>query len=276
MSTAYPSDGSASYSLATGSLAEQRLNIQDNLLRESSYNHLKQAGLTKGMVVWDIGCGNGNMTAYIANAVGPHGHVYAMDTSQAQLNLTKQKIDALGLQNVTFILGDIQSTDNLIKESADIVYGRFVLMHLPNPDIAIANMKLLLKDKGVVVSQESIMSTAYCSYQPNVFKAHLSAKIALGKHLGVDFDIGNKLIVLYEHNDFTKIKEHYEQLEVPSQEGKMLFYLGLKEWKDKAITAKVATEEEVLEWERAFRSIPANDSSISIKMAKQAYILAWK
>lgn len=68
--------GSKSYFLGTGDEAAKRLDLQHELSADMSYEHLEKAGLQKGQTVFDIGCGSGAMTLYLAKAVGPEGHVY--------------------------------------------------------------------------------------------------------------------------------------------------------------------------------------------------------
>ncbi len=67
------------YVLKTGIEAKEILDRQHNLFSQESYRHLERAGLAPGQKVWDIGCGSGAMTEYLAEAVGSIGHVYALD-----------------------------------------------------------------------------------------------------------------------------------------------------------------------------------------------------
>ncbi|MGI4850699.1 MAG: methyltransferase domain-containing protein [Janthinobacterium lividum] len=77
-------DPKNSYILKTGRGAEQALEEQHKIFEQDSYEHLKRAGLSSGHTVWDIGCGSGVMTEYLAKTVGSTGHVYAFD-----INLTR-------------------------------------------------------------------------------------------------------------------------------------------------------------------------------------------
>lgn len=103
------------------------------------------------------------MTEYLARVVGKKGHVYALDISSEQINVTKDRILKAGLTNVTFIMGDITSVKNFSAPPADIVYCRLVLMHLKNPSLALNQMQKMLKPGGVLALQESIMETAHFS-----------------------------------------------------------------------------------------------------------------
>ena len=107
-SISHAKDGSDAYVLSTSVQARQNLDYQHQLMAEESYKQLKKAGLKKDQIVWDIGCGSGAMTEYIARTVGDNGKVFAVDVSKEQLENTIKRLSDVGLKNVTFILADIQ------------------------------------------------------------------------------------------------------------------------------------------------------------------------
>ena len=52
---------------------------------------LQEVGLSEGMVVADLGCGNGFFTLPLAEKVGEEGKVYAVDISPKMLELLRQR-----------------------------------------------------------------------------------------------------------------------------------------------------------------------------------------
>ncbi|WP_236682672.1 class I SAM-dependent methyltransferase [Rickettsia felis] len=94
-----------------------------------------------------MGCGNGTMTEIMASRVGDSGQVYAVDISEQQIQIAKQRIKNAGFKNVTFIASDLYSLLNNNYSKADIVYSRLLLMHLKNPVEAIKLMSSLLKKR---------------------------------------------------------------------------------------------------------------------------------
>lgn len=274
MSSAYSSDGSNTYTLATGLAGSERLVLQDKILSPKSYEHLDKAGIKEGMVVFEIGCGNGMMTSYIANKVGSKGLVYAIDISQAQLALAKERIKTEGFNNVTFVLADINQENTLPLGMADIVYSRFVLMHLQTPEKAIQKMKSYLKPRGVVVSQESIMKTWHINYRADVFNDYLQKMIALGEFYGVDYNIGQELEALYKKEGFSKVEVFYHQENISASDAKKLILLGLAEKRNKALETNIVSNQAFNLWEETAKSIPVDDPTFTYTMSKQAYILA--
>ena len=64
---------------------------------------VRQLGLRRGDVVAEIGSGPGYFTTRLARAVGPSGHVYAVDPEPALLAALRDRLDGVG--NVTPVLG---------------------------------------------------------------------------------------------------------------------------------------------------------------------------
>jgi SAM-dependent methyltransferase len=64
---------------------------------------IRALGLRRGDQVAEIGCGPGYFTPRIARAVGPSGHVFAVDPEAAVLDVMRQRLR--GVRNVTPVLG---------------------------------------------------------------------------------------------------------------------------------------------------------------------------
>jgi predicted methyltransferase len=66
---------------------------------------VRALGLRRGQVVAEIGAGPGYFTPRLARAVGPSGHVYAVDPEAAVLNVLRRRLARMGVRNVTPVLG---------------------------------------------------------------------------------------------------------------------------------------------------------------------------
>jgi len=264
------------YGLATGKSASKRLDLQHDVVSATSYEHLKKAGLSKGQTVWDIGCGGGAMTVYLAKEVGETGKVYAIDMSEEQLIVAREKVKSEGLTNVTFFQGDIRTLKGLPLGMAHIAYMRFVLMHVKDPGVVIGIAKSLLKDGGVAVSQESIWNTSFSSSNQEFFKEYDGTYIALGEKLGVDYNIGSKLELLYTQAGYVNTEIYYIQPKVNMATVKQYLPLDLADWKKRAIDAGVLTLEKVAEWESMLCNWSEDDPDFCYAAPKQAYALSWK
>ena len=60
--------------------------------------------LRRGQVIAEVGSGPGYFTPRLARAVGPTGHVYAVDPEAAVLDVLRRRLKDAGVRNVTPVL----------------------------------------------------------------------------------------------------------------------------------------------------------------------------
>lgn len=65
---------------------------------------VRALGLRRGQVIAEVGSGPGYFTARLARAVGPSGHVYALDPEPAVLDVMRKRVKRAGVRNVTPVL----------------------------------------------------------------------------------------------------------------------------------------------------------------------------
>src|SRR5262249_10435719 len=141
-----------SYALATGETAAHRLRILHDVYGPGTCRVLLDAGLRPGMRVADLGCGVGMVTSLLADVVGPEGHVVGIAFRGGKLAQARQRCNGSDA-NVSFV--EASATDTgLPRESFDLVYCRFLLIHLPEPEKALAEMQALLKPDGILVCED--------------------------------------------------------------------------------------------------------------------------
>jgi ubiquinone/menaquinone biosynthesis C-methylase UbiE len=96
--------------------------------------YLMNAGITPGMRVLEIGCGNGEVTQELAEIVGPSGSVVALDRNEAGLAMARARMTEQGIEHVRFVAadvtGDLATLDAVQGEPFDALAGRRVLMYL--------------------------------------------------------------------------------------------------------------------------------------------------
>lgn len=66
---------------------------------------LRTLGVRSGQVVADIGAGPGYFTRRLARAVGPRGHVFAVDPEPEVLDVLRERLSRARARNVTPVLG---------------------------------------------------------------------------------------------------------------------------------------------------------------------------
>ena len=93
----------------------------------------------------DLGCGRGAVTLLLADAVGPDGHVEALDAAPAMVELTAAA--TADLDHVTVAPGDARTPD-LEPAAYDVVASSLVLFFLPDPAAAVSAWARLLRPAG--------------------------------------------------------------------------------------------------------------------------------
>jgi SAM-dependent methyltransferase len=111
---------------------------------------LARLGIAGGESVLEIGCGTGALTLPLAEAVGEHGRVVAVDISEPMLGAARQKVVERGLRNVTLHSGDAQVFE-LEPAAFDLATSRMGVMFFADPAAAFRNIGGALKPGGRLV-----------------------------------------------------------------------------------------------------------------------------
>jgi SAM-dependent methyltransferase len=267
----HPSDRE-SYVLATGESAANRLRILHALYGPGTRRVLLDAGIRKGMRVADLGCGVGRVTELLAELVGPEGLAVGIDSSGAQLTQAREQLNGRGA-NVTFV--QASATDvGLPAESFDLVYCRFLLIHLSDPEQALREMWTLLKPNGILVCEDGDLTTCG-SEPPSVYNAFGELWGRLGPIKGVDYTLGRRLYQMVLAAGFTAAEIAFNQPVVARGEKKRLPDLSLAEAGPSFIKAGLITREE-LEHTLVEMRLLEDDESILAVMPRMSQVWARK
>jgi ubiquinone/menaquinone biosynthesis C-methylase UbiE len=114
---------------------------------------LPQLGLRPGMVVCDLGCGNGYYTLLMAPQVAPGGKVLAVDIQQEMLHLLKLRSQEQGIDNVEPLLGTIVDP-KLPAGQVDLVLLVDVYHEFSHPEQMLRAIRDSLSETGLVALLE--------------------------------------------------------------------------------------------------------------------------
>jgi SAM-dependent methyltransferase len=117
------------------------------LFDPSTFRHLDGLGLTDGWRCWEVGAGGTTVVAHLSGRVGPGGHVLATD-----INLSWAT--AAAAPNVEIMEHDVAGTTPP-GAPFDLVHARLVLVHVPERDVALANMVAALRPGGVLLVEDA-------------------------------------------------------------------------------------------------------------------------
>lgn len=106
-----------------------------------------------GMSVADFGAGSGHYVWPMAEAVGPHGHVFAIDVQQDLLKRIHNEATKRGLKNVKVIWSDLEKpkASKLADRTLDLVLISNLLFQLEDKAAPLREAKRVLKPSGKLV-----------------------------------------------------------------------------------------------------------------------------
>ena len=100
-----------------------------------------------GETVLDLGSGGGIDCFLASKATGPEGRVYGVDMTNAMVALARENAGKLGVDNVTFLLGQIEAIP-LPDASVDLVISNCVIVIAQDKDQVFSEIHRVLKPGG--------------------------------------------------------------------------------------------------------------------------------
>lgn len=109
--------------------------------------------LQPGMMVCDLGCGNGYHTFPMAQSVAPAGKVYGVEIQEPYLKMLEETAQKKAITNFVPVLGAVHNP-NLPENTFDLMLLVDVYHEFSHPEEMLAAMKKALKPGGVIVLVE--------------------------------------------------------------------------------------------------------------------------
>lgn len=132
------------------------LDLRNDVYRRPLATALDRLGIGPGWRCADVGAGGGDVTVALAHIVGEDGRVYAVDNDPARRDeVARAAADAAAAQ----VLAVTQAGEELaLPEALDLVYGRFLLLHVHDPLVVLTRMAAAARPGAWVVAQEPVTS----------------------------------------------------------------------------------------------------------------------
>src|SRR5215471_5148414 len=138
MTTATTGNAPCDYALGYTDAEHERLIRQASFIAPVTERFLREAGVGTGQRVLDLGSGVGDVSMAIARLVGPMGEVVGIERDRASISKAQARCEAAGFHNVSFEHADVSDLHG--EKSFDAVVGRFILMFLPDPEVALRSV----------------------------------------------------------------------------------------------------------------------------------------
>lgn len=141
---------SSSYIIEGGETGRARLSVLAEAMAPFTGALLDRAEPWQGLRVLDAGCGGGDVSRTLAGRVGPSGAVLGIDGDAVKIAAARDA--AAGLANLAFEVGDLTDPDG--AAAFDVVYARFLLSHLTEPDRVLASLGDRIRPGGRLIVED--------------------------------------------------------------------------------------------------------------------------
>jgi len=171
------------------------------------------------ILVLDVGCGSGSITAGIAAHLAPEGMVTGIDVSEHLIAQAKQQYAAV--DNLQFLVADINSFKE--DEKFDLITSARVLQWVLNPTEVIGKMRQLLNKGGYLsILDYNHTKIEWVPQPPASILLFYNAFLQWRKDAGFDNEIADNLTNIFRQSGFenasvedqseitTRDDEHFE------------------------------------------------------------------
>ena len=226
------------YIISGGAEGKKRLNILSDVLYPYTKALLEKNGITNGMNFLDAGCGGGNVSVMAAQMVSNSGKVTAIDFDKQIISLNQQEAVQKGFTNLHYKAMSIYDVD--FSDEFDMVYSRFLLSHLTEPQKALQKLKESLKPGGKIIVEDVHFSGHFCYPHNTAFQQYVEFYMQAAIKRGHNPEIGPELVSMFRDAGFEEIGFDVIQPAFATGDGKWMAYITMEKIKEAIINTGLA------------------------------------
>jgi ubiquinone/menaquinone biosynthesis C-methylase UbiE len=230
------------YVLRGGSQGAERLRLLAAVKWPTTKTLLERVGVSPGMHCLDIGCGAGAVALCLADWVGPSGRVVGMDMDERCVELARAEARRLGL-NAEFQSGS--ATEIQESSAFDLVFGRFVLTHLREPDKALLGMVRAARPGGLVVVEDIQFGGHFCYPACPAFDRYVTLYQQVVEKKGGDPNIGPRLLGMFLDAGLAEVNLEMVQPTYRQGPGKQIAAVTMEHIREAVVAAGLASNDEI-------------------------------
>jgi SAM-dependent methyltransferase len=175
----------------------ERLQLQARIIEGVTRRLIGDSGIGKGMRVLDIGCGAGDVSMLLADAVGESGSVVAIDRESRAIAIARERAERAGYRQIEFRV----TSDEAVPDTAafDAAVGRYVLSHQADPAATVRRAAAAVRPGGVVAFHEVVGYATNPTLPPIDLLKATTEGLAAAVRAGLPSpDIAGRLIPCFE------------------------------------------------------------------------------
>jgi SAM-dependent methyltransferase len=161
----------------------QRLALMSRLLDPMHRRRIERLGVGPGARTLEVGCGNGSISAWLAERVAPGGQAVAVDLD---LSLADADVPGLELRQGDICAGPVAPAD------FDLVTARAVLHHVADAEAAVTNLVASARPGGAILLIEPDFLPVSIAEPPEI-QAFWQGWLAWSREQGINYFIGRRL-----------------------------------------------------------------------------------
>lgn len=234
---------SGDYALRGGREGRERLRVLARTLLPTTSAFLDGLGIREGMTCLDVGCGGGDVTVELAQRVGPIGTVLGVDIDETKVRMARQEAHSAGLRNVEFRTMDIRVHRG--PDQNDLVYARFLLTHLREPEDAIGRLRGLVRPGGILAVEDIDFSGSFTWPESAAYRRYHELYCSVVRGRGGDPEIGKRLPSLLVDEGLENVSMNIVQPAGTRGEAKLLNPMTMESIAGAVMRDGLASSEEI-------------------------------
>ena len=242
----------AAYAFGDSGLAAQRLALLASTFAESSADFMRQFVETPPKQAADLGCGPGYSTHLLADTLKPDRTV-GLDNSESFLTYARTTATA----KVFFHHHDIMAAP-FPDGPFDLIFGRFLLTHLPGPEAAIALWTGQLRPRGLLLIEE----VERIDTDNPEFLSYLDIQQRMLRQQGNDLFIGPRLDAAAGPDGTRRRTSSVRRLHVSASRAAGMFHMNLGVWRRHEFVREHWNSVTLNNLERDLDAIARGDNSV--------------